>query len=105
MGAEGFVSSFDPHVMGAEGISLFELAAAGKVSEARKVQERTLVLDTALGKIGTGPATMKTAMNILGRPGGYPRRPLQPLTAAEENQVRTVLDGLGLLKMDRAAAE
>ena len=105
MGAEGFVSSFDPHVMGAEGISLFELAAAGKVSEARKVQERTLVLDTALGKIGTGAATMKTAMNILGRPGGYPRRPLQPLTAAEENQVRTVLDGLGLLKMDRAAAE
>jgi len=105
MGAQGFVSSFDPHVMGAEGISLWKLASTGQWDKARKVQERTLALDTELSKIATGPATMKAAMNLLGRPGGYPRKPLQPLTKAEEDKVRAALDHSGLLKKDRAAAE
>ncbi len=97
MGAEGFVSSFDPHVMGAEGVSLWRLADSGQLDEARRVQVRTMTLHKALSKIGTGPATMKAAMNILDRPGGYPRRPLLELTADEKDQVRTVLDSMGLL--------
>jgi 4-hydroxy-tetrahydrodipicolinate synthase len=96
VGAVGFVSSFDPHVLGREGISLYRLARDGAYEDARRVQMRTLELTTRLGAIGTGPATMKAAMNILGRPGGYPRRPVLELTDHEKSRVRTVLDELGL---------
>ena len=57
---------------------------------------RTLELTSRLGAIGTGPATMKAAMNMLGRPGGYPRRPVLELTENEKARVREVLDDLGL---------
>lgn len=103
VGAVGFVSSLDPHVMGREGISLYRLARDGAYDEARRVQMRTMELATKLGSIGTGPATMKAAMNMLGRPGGYPRRPVLELTAEEKDQVRAVLDGLGLTTQAAAA--
>ncbi len=104
VGAAGFVSSLDPHVMGREGISLYRLARDGDYEAARRVQMRTLELATKLGAIGTGPATMKAAMNMLGRPGGFPRRPVLELTADEKDQVRAVLDGLGLTPQAEAAA-
>lgn len=103
VGAEGFVSSLDPHVMGAEGISLWRLTKEGRLDEARRVQARTLKLTRSLGPIGSGPAVMKAAMNLLGRPGGHPRRPLLELTKSETEQVERILDGLGLF--DRAAAQ
>lgn len=96
VGAAGFVSSLDPHVMGSEGISLYRLARDGEYEAARRVQMRTLELASRLGAIGTGPATMKAAMNMLGRPGGYPRRPVLELTEDEKARVREVLDDLGL---------
>ncbi len=96
VGAAGFVSSLDPHVMGSEGISLYRLVRDGEYEAARRVQMRTLELTSRLGAIGTGPATMKAAMNLLGRPGGYPRRPVLELTGDEKARVREVLDDLGL---------
>jgi len=69
------------------------------------LQARILRMKNALGPIGTAPAAMKTAMNILGRPGGYVRPPLLNLDDAEIEKVRAALDGLGLLKGTRAAAE
>jgi 4-hydroxy-tetrahydrodipicolinate synthase len=104
-GAAGFVSSLDPHVMGAEAIALYRLAKDGPVEEARRVQMRTMRLARALGPIGSGPAVMKAAMNLLGRPGGYPRRPLLALTQAETDKVAAVLDELGLTAGTRKAAE
>lgn len=103
VGAKGFVSSLDPHVMGAEGISLWRLSKEGQFDHARRVQERTLKLTRSLGPIGSGPSVMKAAMNLLGRPGGYPRRPLLELTKSETERVERILDGLGLF--DRAAAQ
>jgi 4-hydroxy-tetrahydrodipicolinate synthase len=104
VGGVGFVSSLDPHVLGREGISLFELAASGDYEAARKVQMRTLALDRGLGGITSGPAVMKAAMNMLGRPGGYPRRPLLEASDAEKERIRKVLDGLGLFSQVRNAA-
>jgi dihydrodipicolinate synthase/N-acetylneuraminate lyase len=101
-GAVGFVSSLDPHVLGREGISLFELSASGDYEAARKVQMRTLMLDRGLGGITSGPAVMKAAMNMLNRPGGYPRRPLLPASDAENEKIRKVLDGLGLFNQPGA---
>jgi 4-hydroxy-tetrahydrodipicolinate synthase len=103
-GAAGFVSSLDSHVLGREGISLFELSAGGDYDRARKVQVRTLSLDRELGGITSGPAVMKAAMNMLGRPGGYPRRPLLEASDAEKQKIRRVLDELGLFSQPRNAA-
>jgi 4-hydroxy-tetrahydrodipicolinate synthase len=103
-GAVGFVSSLDPHVLGREGISLFELTAAGDYEKARKVQMRTLALDRGVGGVTSGPAVMKAAMNLLGRPGGYPRRPLLEASNAEKDKIRAVLDRLGLFSQARHAA-
>jgi 4-hydroxy-tetrahydrodipicolinate synthase len=103
-GAAGFVSSLDPHVLGREGISLFELSSDGDYEQARKVQMRTLALDRGLGGITSGPSVMKAAMNLLGRPGGYPRRPLLEASDAEKQKIRRVLDELGLFGQARSAA-
>ena len=104
VGCVGFVSSEDSHVMGREGIDLWTLSAKGDIEAARALQARILRMKNALGPIGTAPAAMKTAMNILGRPGGYVRAPLLNLDDKEIEQVRGALDGLGLLKGTRAAA-
>ena len=97
VGAAGFVSSEDPHVMGAEGVSLWKVSQSGDTAAARALQAKILRMKNALGDIGTAPASMKAAMNILGRPGGHVRAPLLDLDAAETDRVRAALDDLGLL--------
>ena len=105
VGCVGFVSSEEPHLMGEEGIALWRISASGQIHEARRLQARILKLKNALGPIGTAPAAMKTAMNILGRPGGHVRRPLLDLDDAETERVRAALGDLGLLLGAKAAAE
>ncbi len=104
VGAAGFVSSEDPHVMGAEGVSLWKVSQSGDTTAARALQAKILRMKNALGAIGTAPASMKAAMNILGRPGGHVRAPLLDLDAAETDRVRAALDDLGLLS-GRAAVQ
>lgn len=96
MGAKGFVSSMESQIMGREAIAMYDLVQEGRLDEARAVQMRTLALDISMRKNGTFPANLKTAMNLLGRSGGFPRRPLLPLTAVETDRVRDVLASLGI---------
>lgn len=103
MGCAGFVSSMESQVMGAEAISMARLAGAGDLEAARRVQMRTLKLDKAMRQVGTFPANLKCAMNVLGRGGGHARRPLLDLDDAETARVRDILDGLGLMPVRVAA--
>jgi 4-hydroxy-tetrahydrodipicolinate synthase len=103
-GADGFVSSLDSHVLGREGISLYALSHAGDFEAARKVQLRALALDRSVGGVSSGPSVMKAAMNMLGRPGGYPRRPLLEASDTEKDAIRKALDDLDLFSMVRHAA-
>ncbi len=96
MGADGYVSSTETQVMGREAIVMYDLAISGRIAEAQAIQMRTLMLDELLKPIGTFPANLKAAMNLLGRPGGYPREPLLPLTEPQVDQVRGVLDRMKL---------
>lgn len=96
MGADGYVSSSETQVMGREAIAMYELAQTGRIKEAQAVQMRTLQLDELLKPIGTFPANLKAAMNLVGRPGGYPREPLLPLTDPQIEQVRQVLETMKL---------
>jgi 4-hydroxy-tetrahydrodipicolinate synthase len=96
MGAKGYVSSLESQVMGKEAIEMYALFKRGELERARDVQLRTLALDESLRGIGTFPANVKAAMNLLGRPGGYPRPPLLPLSEGEMTRVRSVLENLKL---------
>lgn len=91
MGAKGYVSSMESQIMGREAVEMFDLVRSGRLDEARRVQHRTLALDQEMRKAGTFPANLKTGMNLLGRRGGFPRRPLLPLSPADTEQVRQVL--------------
>lgn len=105
LGCAGFVSSEDPHVMGRDGVELWDLCVAGKIAEARTRQMKILAMKNFVGKFGTAPAGMKAAMNLQGRPGGYVRAPLIDLTTAEIDQMAEGLTKLGILGAKRAAAE
>jgi len=96
MGADGYVSSTESQIMGRDAIAMYDLAKSGSIARAREIQMRALALDELLKPIGTFPCNLKTAMNLLGRPGRYPRRPLLPLTVAQVNQVQDVLQQLNL---------
>lgn len=92
VGADGFVSSVETQALGAEAISLWRLAVSGDVETARTVQRRCAQVKAVLSKFGTEPAALKAAMNHVGRPGGYPRPPILPLSAEEASQVALFTD-------------
>lgn len=97
MGAKGYVSSMESQVMGRHAIQMYDLVEADKVETARAVQLETLELDQRMRLVGTFPANLKAAMNLRGRTGGYPRKPLLPLNPAQVENVRDILDSLDLL--------
>jgi 4-hydroxy-tetrahydrodipicolinate synthase len=102
MGCDGYVSSVEPQVMGKDAIQLFRLSKTSPEA-ARKLQYKCIALDNAIhGGVGTFPASLKAAMNMLGRPGGYPREPLLPLTEEESGRLEDVLIKLALLTPARA---
>jgi 4-hydroxy-tetrahydrodipicolinate synthase len=96
MGAKGYVSSMESQIMGREAVEMYDLVEAGQLDEARRVQHRTLLLDQRMRQAGTFPANLKAGMNLLGRRGGVPRRPLLPLTPDETARVKAVLESLDI---------
>jgi 4-hydroxy-tetrahydrodipicolinate synthase len=94
MGADGFVSSVEVQALGAEAIALWRLSVAGEIDAARAVQQTCATVKIFLAGFGTEPAALKVAMNHTGRPGGYPRPPILPLTAADTAAVETFMDRL-----------
>lgn len=94
VGAHGFVSSTETQVLGAEAIAIYRRVNAGELAEVRDVQRRCARLSNELHDLGTEPAGLKVAMNLLGRPGGYPRRPILPLNADGIDRVRRLVDAV-----------
>ena len=92
IGADGFVSSVEVQALGAEAISLWRLSVAGDIETARTVQETCARVKKTLNAFGTEPAALKVAMNHMGRPGGYPRPPILPLSEDDAVLVRTFMD-------------
>jgi len=93
MGASGWVGSMDTQLLGKEAMDMYDLLEKGNVEEARKIQYRCIAVEQGMKgkKIGTFPAGLKYAMNLRGRPGGYPRKPILPLTDEEKKSVETLL--------------
>ena len=97
MGVDGFVSSGEPQIMGSRALSLWHSTVSGELETARQIQFETLAVQKALSSVGgSSPADLKAAMNLLGRPGGYPRPPLLPLSQRQLSDLKANLDSLGL---------
>ncbi len=97
LGADGFVSSVETQALGTEAIALWRLSIDGDIAAARTVQRKCSRVKKFLGAFGTEPAALKVAMNHTGRPGGYPRPPILPLSAEEAAQVEAFMDELTLV--------
>ncbi|MCQ1531151.1 4-hydroxy-tetrahydrodipicolinate synthase [Lutispora saccharofermentans] len=75
---------------------LVSLFREGKMDEARELQKRLLEPNfTVTGRFGV-PA-LKYALDLLGYGGGYPRRPLLPLSEDNKKVVEEVLKTYGAL--------
>ena len=108
LGCDGMIGSIEAQVMGAEARQLWDLGTAGHMDEARQIQMRFVQLHwTVSAAVGSAPAPVKAAMNLIGRPGGLPRLPILPLTDDEERTVATALVDLGLAvrEADLASAQ
>ncbi len=103
-GAVGFVEA-SPPIVGPDYTRFFDAAMAGDLAVARPLQANFAKLNQGLFGIGTFPAAAKTALDMLGRPGGRVRDPIRPLDAAQTRQVRDVLVSMGLLVGEARAAE
>jgi dihydrodipicolinate synthase/N-acetylneuraminate lyase len=89
-------------VLGRVHPGFYEAVWAGDPARARELG----AIDKAFFDFSMGPgfaprfasaqAIMKTALNLQGLPGGYPRSPYLPLTAAETERVREHLEELGI---------
>jgi len=95
-GAAGYVDSSTP-VLGARSPAFFKAASQGDVVTARRLQGEMAELLGGFFGIGTFPAAVKAALDILGRPGGWTRDPIRPLDKGQRAQVRDSLARAGLI--------
>jgi len=70
--------------------TLYEAFTRGNYEEASKLQQRLTCINETLMRHGQLSA-IKSALNLLGLPGGYPRKPSLPLREEEENEIESLL--------------
>jgi 4-hydroxy-tetrahydrodipicolinate synthase len=96
-GAVGIVA-MAPNIMGSKAVALYTHAVAGQWSEAFKVERIIDQLYTAFYSGGYGAyVVIKECMNLLGRPGGWPRPPLLPMAEKDRGELKRLLQEIGLL--------
>jgi 4-hydroxy-tetrahydrodipicolinate synthase len=103
MGARGFISSGPLELMGAEGVELYNACLKRDLDRATALAYRATAMYPMLFGIGTWPASLKAAMNMLGLPAGVPRRPVLPLDRTATAQLRSNLEKIGVLGAPAAA--
>lgn len=78
-------------------VELFRCGQARDEALGAPLQEQVKRINEAIA--GTyGPAGVKAAMNLAGLKGGIPRRPLLPLTEAQQEELKRFLAEEGLLR-------
>ncbi|MHB9112380.1 MAG: 4-hydroxy-tetrahydrodipicolinate synthase [Thermoleophilia bacterium] len=84
------------HIVGPEMKRMVDLHRAGKVEEARAIDERLKPLYDVLF-ITANPIMIKSALNMMGHNVGSVRLPLVPATEEENAELRRVLEELDLV--------
>jgi len=95
VGAVGAVAMV-PQVVGSIAVELYEAAVAGDMQRALNLH-RKIVRVYDLFKVGSGYVAIKESMNLLGRPGGYSRPPMQPFNEDQREKLREIFRDVGLL--------
>lgn len=101
-GAKGYMDSTTP-VIGRLSTAFCRAAMTGDLATARALQARMATLTKGFFGIGTFPAGVKAALDMLGRPGGFTRPPIRNLDAAGRAKIRAALVASGLLEAQAAA--
>jgi len=96
-GAVGIVA-MAPNIMGRRAVDLYAHAVAGRWHQAREVERIIDRLYAAFYAPGRSAyVVIKECMNLVGRPAGWPRPPLLPMEEAERQELKRLLEELGLL--------
>lgn len=77
-------------------LEVARLFDAGRLAEAWVVQNRLTRFWLAMG-LGSFPAPVKAAMELLGLPAGAPRRPIAPLDTDRRETLRRELQAMGVV--------
>lgn len=76
-------------------LEVLRLFEAGRLREASQVQNRLTRFWLAMG-LGSFPAPVKAAMELIGLPAGAPRSPVPPLDAERREMLRRELQAMGV---------
>ena len=92
LGADGIITAM-LSVVPCVYVEMWDAVKRGDHARALDLHERLLPLWNAVWAPNM-PATVKFAQTIQGCPGGYPRAPMGPATAAQQEAIRRALAGL-----------
>jgi len=96
-GAVGIVA-MAPNIIGKKAIDLYNHAVEGRWHEAVEIEHLIDRIYKEFYSPGRSAyVVIKEFMNLLGRPGGYPREPLLPLENHERKKMEKVLEELNLI--------
>ncbi len=93
---DGYIDSSTP-VLGKRSREFYDTVVSGDLHEAHLMQADMATLNAAMFGVGTFPAGVKAALDLLGRPGGWPRDPIKPLSPKQRDTIRAVLEEIHLL--------
>ena len=95
----GGIISGASHIIGGQLKNMIELFLKGNVQEAAEMQQKFLPLFRIMGQNGrTNPCSLlKEAMKMIGYNAGIPRLPLTPGTEEEIEEVKKVMEKLGII--------
>ena len=95
IGAHGYFQTFSNY-WGRDSNAIYQSYVRGDLAGARTALDRELALHNALNGGGrNGYVAIKAAMNLFGRPGGYPRLPLRPLGDSALAEIRAAMERHG----------
>lgn len=77
-------------------VELYTSFVAGEYARAREAQVKVAVMRQAM-TLGTFPAGLKAAMEMIGQPVGPARRPVAPLNKQQKDTLTALLARIGLL--------
>ena len=97
LGAAGFIAT-GPELLPAESMRRVIPAGHERPSdESRKLHHQLTGIYEALMRLGTWPASLKAALELVGQPAGVPREPILPLDAEATARLRSALEDLEVL--------
>ena len=94
-GAKGSIAAtanVKPHLV----VSIYERYMAGDIDGAREAQQALAPLRLAFSW-GTFPVVIKEALDLMGLEAGPARAPVGPMAAERRDQLRDVLEGMGVV--------